>query len=184
LGRCRRQLLPPVQPAGRGEVGGQVQCVRRAGGGTADLDVEELPVPPGAGDLQPGDRRRWRVEGLQRADRGGGEPGDDVTYRALAQECGERLHLGQLRHAVQYAPTRGQAPVSPQEPQEPRNPGNGGRQLPPTAASPREPQPPGTPGNGGTGSSHRRRPAPSTPSPEEPQGTAAPAAPTHGGKPP
>ena len=72
-----------------------------------------LPYRAGAGDRSPCERGQRRVERLQRAERGDVEPGDDAAGRALAQERGERLDLGQFRHAVQYARIRGAAPCSP-----------------------------------------------------------------------
>ena len=56
-------------------------------------------MPAGAGDGTPVQRGRRRVVRLQRADRGDLDPLDAPADRALTQVGGERLDLGQFRHA-------------------------------------------------------------------------------------
>jgi hypothetical protein len=78
LRRRWRQLVPPVQPAGPGQVYDEVQ--------PADVEVQELPVPPCPGDLQPGQRGVRRVERLDRRHRAQVDAGENMPDRALAQE--------------------------------------------------------------------------------------------------
>jgi hypothetical protein len=92
LGRGRGDRVAVVQPAGPGQVDDQVQV--------AGDDVEELPEPPGSGDLLTVQRGRRRVEGLQRADRGDVDPLDATTDHPLAQVRRERLDLRQFGHAT------------------------------------------------------------------------------------
>ena len=77
----------------------------------AHVEVEELAVPGDAGDLEAGQGGDRRVVGLQHADRADVDPGDDPADRALAEEPGERLDLGQLRHWTSLHPAaRGRSP--------------------------------------------------------------------------
>ena len=93
LRRRRRQRVTPLQPAASGQVGDQVQPV--------DVEIEELAVPRHAGDQRATERRERRVECLHRAECRDVSPHDRAADGALAQERGERLHFGQLGHAVQ-----------------------------------------------------------------------------------
>ena len=63
-----------------------------------DVEVEELPVPGDAGDLEPLQRRDRRVVGLQDAERSEVHARDHAADRALGEEGGQRLHLRQLGH--------------------------------------------------------------------------------------
>ena len=90
LRRRGRQVLAPVQPAGPRQVDDEVQA--------GDVEVEELAVPAGTGDLEAAERAQRRVERLDRLDRGEVGPRQDAADGVLAQERGQRLHLGQLGH--------------------------------------------------------------------------------------
>ena len=92
------EVVAPAQPAAPAEVRDQVQALA--------LQVEELAVPVHAGDRPPHERRRRRVHGLQRLDRDHVGPGDRTAAGPRAQEGGERLDLGQLRHALQVPGAR------------------------------------------------------------------------------
>jgi hypothetical protein len=90
LGRRGRQAGAPVQPAGPGQMDDEVHA--------RDVEVEELAVPARAGDLQPAQRGEGRVEGLDRLHGGEIRPRQDMADGVLAEERGQRLHLGQLGH--------------------------------------------------------------------------------------
>ena len=80
----------PAEPPGPREVHDEVEPV--------ELDVEELPVPPGTRDEASGERGQRRVEGLERGHAREVDPGDGARERVRAQVLGEGLHLGQLGH--------------------------------------------------------------------------------------
>ena len=74
LGRQRRHLVAPADPARRGRGGDEVQP---AGG-----DVEELAVPGDVVDQRALERLQRRVERLQRAERGDVDLDDRAVGRA------------------------------------------------------------------------------------------------------
>ena len=76
---------------------------------TVDVEVEPLAVPVHAGDLEALQRAGRRVVRLQHADRGHLDRSDDRPDGPLAQEVGQGLHLGQLRHGptLRAGPTVG-----------------------------------------------------------------------------
>jgi hypothetical protein len=78
-------------------------CAARPQGRFAHPDVEEFAEPTCAGDDPSVQHSRWRVEGLQRADRCHVDARDRVADHAVAQIGGEGLDLGQLRHAARLA---------------------------------------------------------------------------------
>jgi len=65
-----------------------------------DIQVEELAVPADARDRRTVQRGQRRVERLDRAQRRDVGAHDGAPDRSLAQERGERLDLGQLRHGI------------------------------------------------------------------------------------
>ena len=102
LCRSRRQGVTPMQPAGAGEMGDQVQ--------PGHVEVEELAASRDRINGQAGERRDWWVVRLQHADRRDLDARHDVADSLLGKEVGKRLHLRKFRHAAQSASSRG-API-------------------------------------------------------------------------
>src|SRR3954469_18249721 len=101
----RRQLVAPVQPAGARQVRDEVQ--------TVDVEVQELAVPGGAGDLESlQGAHRWG-ERLEHIDGSNVDPRDDLPDAVLGQERDQGLDLRQLRHAPIVSSRRHAQPSSP-----------------------------------------------------------------------
>ena len=97
-GRCGRELLAPLQPAGPRQVHDQVQA--------GHVEVEELAVARRADDLQPGQRRDRRVVGLEDRDGDGVDARDHAADGPRTQEGREGFDLGELRHGTEPARRR------------------------------------------------------------------------------
>ena len=95
----RESASRPAQPPGAGQVEDEVQCRRRRGRGTCRAGRPRSTVSADEG-------LRRRVVGLEHADRAELDPRDGKPVGALAQEVGERLDLGQLRHPLTLAHVR------------------------------------------------------------------------------